>query len=531
MRPFSIMLLILVALFYWVGTGNIQLFDWDEINFAEISREMVLSGNYWQPTINFFPFHEKPPLFSWLQVFCFQTIGINEMAARLPNVICGLITLAALFYIGNRWRGKSFGYWWAAFMAFSLLPQFYFRSGIIDPWFNLFIFLGLAYLVVPDRSKSVNWRLLASGLLLGLGVMTKGPVALLIAGLCLGVWLLTGGRSFRFWWWRYATVGLLALLPILAWVAYVWTLDDGFFAREFIIYQWRLFSQPDAGHGGFFGYHFVVLLIGCFPASVFALPRLLRKSGEDSERLMKILFWVVLILFSLVSTKIVHYSSLAYFPLSYLAAAHAETLQHGAKQNRKWHWLSQGIIGLFAFVLLLLPVVIHLVLPNISFHDLDYRSSKVFSKASAFYLPILAIPLMALVWYLKKIYNGKQQSRYVAAQLLGTTYFVVAGLLFYIKPIQFLTQGACVAFFEEKSQEDAYLTTTYYKSYVPLFYGKIKPENGKRTRDYCLNGAIDRPVYFSSPERRTEQVLKENPGAKLLRTEGGYSFYYRPVSE
>src|ERR1041384_8095201 len=48
--------------------GSVHLFDWDEINFAECAREMIVTDNYSQVQINFQPFWEKPPLFIWMQV-------------------------------------------------------------------------------------------------------------------------------------------------------------------------------------------------------------------------------------------------------------------------------------------------------------------------------------------------------------------------------------------------------------------------------------------------------------------------------
>ncbi len=57
-------LIALLALLLFVpGLGAVHLFDWDEINFAEIAREMLVTGDYLRPQMNFEPFYEKPPLF------------------------------------------------------------------------------------------------------------------------------------------------------------------------------------------------------------------------------------------------------------------------------------------------------------------------------------------------------------------------------------------------------------------------------------------------------------------------------------
>ena len=82
--------------------GEVHLFDWDEINFAECAREMIVSGNYSSVTINFLPFWEKPPLFIWMQVLSMKLFGINEFAARFPNAICGIVTMLVLFNIGKK---------------------------------------------------------------------------------------------------------------------------------------------------------------------------------------------------------------------------------------------------------------------------------------------------------------------------------------------------------------------------------------------------------------------------------------------
>ena len=122
------------------GLGVAHLFDWDEINFAEIAREMTVSGNYSQPTC-VFPFG-KTPLFFWLQALGMEVFGVGEFVAGLPNVICGMITIPLLYTIGRRLFDETFGMIWA--MAYRCFASgIYFQSGIIDPVFNLFIFLSL----------------------------------------------------------------------------------------------------------------------------------------------------------------------------------------------------------------------------------------------------------------------------------------------------------------------------------------------------------------------------------------------------
>ena len=138
---FAVIALLYLA-FFLPAIGSVHLFDWDEINFAEAAREMMVSGDWLNVTINFEPFWEKPPLFIWLQAISFSVLGISEFAARLPNVIIGFFTLLVLYRATElRYSGK------AALTAVllylgSFTSQLYFKTGIIDPLFNLFIFLS-----------------------------------------------------------------------------------------------------------------------------------------------------------------------------------------------------------------------------------------------------------------------------------------------------------------------------------------------------------------------------------------------------
>ncbi|MCU0318608.1 MAG: glycosyltransferase family 39 protein, partial [Flavobacteriales bacterium] len=97
------------ALLFVPGLGAVHLFDWDEINFAEIAREMLATGDWSRPQIDYRPFHEKPPLFIWFQAVSMKLFGVGEFAARLPNALCGMLTLLVLYRIGDQLRGRVFG--------------------------------------------------------------------------------------------------------------------------------------------------------------------------------------------------------------------------------------------------------------------------------------------------------------------------------------------------------------------------------------------------------------------------------------
>ncbi|HLK97941.1 MAG TPA: glycosyltransferase family 39 protein, partial [Hymenobacter sp.] len=193
---YSLLLAGVGALFFIPFLGGVRLFDWDEINFAECSREMIVLGDYLRVHIDYKPFFEKPPFFFWCQSAMMNLFGISEFSARLPNALCGIITLVYLYHLGQKIHGHRFGLLWSLAYLGSVTPHLYFRSGIIDPFFNLFIFVSIVNVIfaswkrerltTPFLTPKSEWTyLLIGGLVLGLGILTKGPIAYLIVGLVL----------------------------------------------------------------------------------------------------------------------------------------------------------------------------------------------------------------------------------------------------------------------------------------------------------------------------------------------------------
>lgn len=550
-RSIQFLIVALAALLFIPGLGAVHLFDWDEINFAEIAREMLVTGDWLQPRIDYLPFHEKPPLFIWFQTICMSVFGVNEFAARLPNAFCGIATLLVLFRIGTRLKNETFGALWALAYIGSILPHLYFRSGIIDPWFNLFIFLGLdqfIQLVSADRKKGSQHAML-SGLFLGLAVMTKGPVGVLVPGITITIfWVLNKFRSIV--QLRAVLIGTLTILATIS----IWAVVD--YAKngpEFMIgFFWRqvaMLTTEDAGHGGFFGYHFVVLLIGCFPASLFAIQEMIRPSHRtmaaahtESElhvrsiasyrKWMLILFWVVLILFSLVKTKIVHYSSLCYFPLTYLAALQLER-SWVERTSFGWSRWAIGILGvLFATIIFMVPILgqnIELLKPlfaqdqfALANLDADVQWNLIACSAGLFLLATLIVSHF--------LHKQQKFRASIVTTFGGTALFVWLTLFFFINNIEGYSQRAAIEFFEARQDEKCYVITRNYKSYAQLFYTKKPVVTNVLSYDenWLLTGDVDRPVYVVCKVTSAEEVAAE-PTLNELYRKNGFVFFVREV--
>jgi 4-amino-4-deoxy-L-arabinose transferase-like glycosyltransferase len=338
--PYSWILVLLALVFFFPLLGKLHLFDWDEINFAESSREMLLTGDFFRVTINFEPFWEKPPLFFWLQALSMKAFGVNEFAARLPNAVFGIITMLSVYFIGKKHFSPRFGMTWAVLYFGSFLPHLYFKSGIIDPVFNYFIFISIYFLFrsLLEKKHADRYALLA-GLFNGMAVLTKGPVGLLLLLLTLIVFVVV--KRFKHFP-NFKQIVIFAIMFVLTtslWYGAEVLQRGPWFLVEFFKYQVELFLTPVAGHEQPFYYHFLVVFLGCFPMSIFALPVFFREYEDEELQMRKwmlVLFWVVMILFSIAKTKIAHYSSMAYLPLSYLAAVYIYQASTRVPYQRKY---------------------------------------------------------------------------------------------------------------------------------------------------------------------------------------------------
>ncbi|UTW65084.1 glycosyltransferase family 39 protein [bacterium SCSIO 12643] len=541
------LIIIGVSIFFFMPfLGAVHLFDWDEINFAEIAREMIITGDYLRPQINYQMFTEKPPMFMWMQALSMNIFGMNEYAARFPNTIAGLITLLLLYTAGKKLYNKQFGLLWAGAYFGSILPHLYFRSGIIDPWFNLFIFLGLYHIILYYWKKENDpnfgfsrskWSyLILAGIFTGLGVLVKGPVAFLIISLALGVYWVT--KKFRFYLniIDYGVFTIVTILTASIWFGVVSLLHGPQFAIEFTIRQWELFSQQDAGHGGFIGYHFVVLLIGVFPASIFMI-RSMGKTVEgyphqtDMKKWMTILFWVVLILFSIVSTKIVHYSSLAYYPMAYLAALVIYQMDKGLINFSLWMKILIGFIAfVFGIAVIALPWLgMHIeILKELAAADpfavanMDAEINWTGLEAlPGIWLIVITIAGMVLISQ-NKTYKG------IIWLFGGTGVFVFLTLTLVITKIEAITQNAAIEFYKTKVDCDCYVVSEEYKSYAQLFYTKIPPHTNpnRLSKEWLKTGDIDKDVFFVAKITGT-QYLEKLPDVELLYEKNGFTFWHR----
>jgi 4-amino-4-deoxy-L-arabinose transferase-like glycosyltransferase len=536
--------------------GDVYLFDWDEINFAEAAREMLVTDDWLNVRINYEPFWEKPPLFIWLQAISMKIFGVNEFAARFPNTLAGLVTIFLLYCTVFRRYSKQAAVFSVLMYLGSFTSHFYFKSGIIDPVFNLFIFLSILYLIKSIESEKLH-LFLWSGIYLGLAVITKGPVAILLVGLSGLVYQVVFGVSF------YNLKKLLTLLiglliaPGLYFGIEVYY-TGWWFLKEFIVYQIDLFRYPIASHGQPVYYHVVVLLIGCFPLFGFAIKDMIfQKTVVVGDltfyRWMKVLFWVVLIVFSLVTTKIVHYSSMCYIPLSIVGGIWLANL---VKMNVLERVLF-GVIGMVWVFILSVFGIMGLRTADITYYlseviaD-DFIRAQLTTDVSWSIVPILLAALL-LGLLLKTLIKGDKLR--VSQFLVWNTLIITFTILSIVPNVEHLTQRAWKSHLSSYQNKEMQHFTLGFKSYAHRYYTQqkllaevatirkdllnkkgyseildldqfAKGEFDNVVRDYIIR-KTNIPVSVSAKIRKFESVEKKYPNLEMVFEGNGYGVWER----
>lgn len=336
--PWALVLAVLLA--FWLNCGTLPLTDVDEGAFSEATREMLARGNLVSPTLNGLPRHDKPILIYWAQAASVSLFGLNEFAFRLPSLLASLLWLAALYRFCLRHADRATAQVAGLVMVLSLQVGLIAKAAIADALLNLFIAVALFWIydhfaaLRDGRGDPARWRLPAIYAALGLGFLTKGPVAVLFPLLAGGLFFVSAGA------WRGAlrVLGcwpgwLVFLAVVLPWHALVY-LDQGdaFFRGFYLQHNLNRYASTFEGHGGNPLYYVAALPLVLLPftgwllAIVGPLGRSLR--GRTAEaglgRFLLIWFGVVFVFFSLSRTQLPHYLLYGCTPLFVLLARHRE---------------------------------------------------------------------------------------------------------------------------------------------------------------------------------------------------------------
>jgi 4-amino-4-deoxy-L-arabinose transferase-like glycosyltransferase len=319
-----------LASFFWM-LGGAPLFDVDEGAFSQATMEMFQRADFLSTYLNGQPRYDKPILVYWLQAAAVVVLGPTEWAFRLPSAICGALWALLTFLFVRRTFDVEKAYLAAVVLATSIGVFIIGRAATADALLNLLIAAAMFSAWLHLSTGKRGW-LYATHAAIGLGLLAKGPVAVLVP---LAVTLIFCFFRKDLKTWAKAVFDWRALLLLLAiaapWYAAIlardgWAFIDGFILRHNV----GRFGGPMQGHGGSLLYYFPVLLLLTLPFTALLAAAALRVREiwrDDLQAYLLIWFGFVFVFFSLSGTKLPHYLLYGMTGLVILMAVHASRLR------------------------------------------------------------------------------------------------------------------------------------------------------------------------------------------------------------
>jgi 4-amino-4-deoxy-L-arabinose transferase-like glycosyltransferase len=311
----AVALLLFVVLFWRLGQPT--FWDPDEAHYAQTTRELIRTGDWLAPYYNEQPFFDKPILFYWLQGAAMLLFGENEFAARLVPALAGLGLVAVTFWLGATLVSFDAGLIAALILAANPAIFALARYAILDTLFTLFLFGGASLLTVAalqDRPR-LQWG--GYGLL-ALAVLTKGPLALVLAGLTLMLaCAISGDVRRRLLRLRFLVGAALVVLVTAPWFVYMWVrFQDGFVNGYVLDENISLYARNRFNARADPWFYFRVLASGALPWTGLLLGRLyddvrnrVRGSGQLDAFNVLLWAWIITIVgfFTFSRFKLDHY--------------------------------------------------------------------------------------------------------------------------------------------------------------------------------------------------------------------------------
>jgi 4-amino-4-deoxy-L-arabinose transferase-like glycosyltransferase len=392
-----LVLLVLCCALFFGRLGVPGLTDPDEGRYAEIAREMLVTGDYLTPHLNFLPYLEKPPLVYWLTAASLKLGGQNEFAARAIPAVSAVGGVLAVFWLAGTLWGPRTGFWAGLITATS--SGYFLLARLLTLDMSLTCFLtwamALAYVAVRNQKRRYLWW---AYLAMGLAVMTKGPVGVALPALIFFIWFAIQKR-----WWDFRQLwhpggGLILAVVVLPWYILVGLRNPEFWNFFLVHENLQRFLAPQVHAGQPFYFYLGVLAAGFLPW-IFLLPWAWQaavpaspppEAGRD-RLFLGIWFAVIFGFFSLARAKLFPYLLPGLPPLALLVArALAGGPDAGHFHTAAWRWT----LGVWFFLALLGLLALAAVT---IFFPVPWEPLAPFAPYPLAYCLILALSAIALL--------------------------------------------------------------------------------------------------------------------------------------
>ncbi|HGL4261669.1 TPA: glycosyltransferase family 39 protein [Burkholderia dolosa] len=313
-----VLLLVAFAVVWFAPLGLRHLIPSDEGRYAEMAREMFVTGDWITPRYNGYKYFEKPPLQTWLNALTFAWFGIGEWQARLYTALASFAGVLLVGFTGARLFNPLSGFLAAIVLASSPYWNLMGHFNALDMGLAFWMAVSLCALLLAQRpgprAAAVRGWMWTCWAAMALAVLSKGLVGVILPGAVLVLYTLIA-RDWALWKRLYLVSGLVIFFAIVTpWFVLVQQRNPEFFNFFFVVQQFRRYLTPEQNRPGPFYYFAPVLLVGFLPwlsvawQSVRHALRMPRQPNGFSPMLV-LLIWsaFIFLFFSASHSKLISY--------------------------------------------------------------------------------------------------------------------------------------------------------------------------------------------------------------------------------
>ncbi|WP_457640166.1 phospholipid carrier-dependent glycosyltransferase [Persephonella sp.] len=489
-RSFVVPLFVFISAFivFSANIGGLSIYSLDEAKNAECAREMLERGNLIVPTFNYQLRTDKPPVHYYFMMIAYTLFGVNEFSARFFSALFGAFTVLITYLFARRFLDEKTAFFSFIVLISSLHMSVQFHMAVPDPYLIFWVNASLFSFYVGFVEKRKLFIYLFY-IFMGLGVLTKGPVAVVLpSGIILVYLILTKRLTLKNILFLRPVQGLLLTLAVsLPWYIAVYLKTDGRWVYEFIFkHNIHRFSQPMEGHGGIFLLTLAFVFIGLLPFSVFILQALKKVWKERNDVLLFLMVFAGLyvLFFSISKTKLPNYTVPAYPPIAVLIGYYLARL--GLKDRKSF------VASTVFYIIVATAVVLGLFIgiKNESpISDLAYLS--------LWFLILVIGGILALFFVVKNNLKMSVLSLSAFSVFMGFVFFYIA-----FPPVDRRNPVVQMLPLIEKDKP-----VRYYKSFNPAFVfylrKEIKPLNKGQLQQYFSQ---DERVFLLTRKRNLKDL-------------------------
>ena len=355
--------LLLAALVIWFSNLDYrQLIKPDEGRYAELSREMALSGDWVTPRLNGIKYFEKPPLHYWASAAAIDEFGAHNWTARLWTALSGALGILLAWLTGSILFGPRAGLFAGVVLGSSLMFVVMGHLNTLDMGLTFFLFLALCGFLLAHRDLATDranaiWMHVAWAAMAG-AVLSKGLVGIVIPAATLVLYTIVQ-RDLMVWRRLHIVTGFILFLALCApWFVLV-SLRNPEFAWFFFVHEHFLRYTTTIHRRVEPWYYFIPLFLGgAQPWLIPMLDALWRgilpepRAAFHVRRFLVIWCVFVFVFFSVSGSKLPSYILPLFPPLALLAGWRLDSIS-----GRALAWQIAPMAVLAAAALVALPFV------------------------------------------------------------------------------------------------------------------------------------------------------------------------------